>query len=255
MLKIWSEDINWTNDDGQIIAMSNPSCLYLNSRLVHSYLPPVITEDTWNGRTFPVQIDIWNSYQVHFSLKEISLQQIQKIQICQKLYLESLTTNEIIIVDTKASGGISIEPGGRLGSVDQSFIMTFRTNRTVTYPGLARLNTNNLRIVIGANTYNYYTDYDIISYIEDTEKSDYSYDNGIKYTAKTINRQGKQLIFYLMETDAVALKEYLETAAASNIVINPLTDNTVSLETGVCKLTQLTEGLYKCECTIITEVV
>lgn len=250
MLKIWFEDIDWESVNGDTYLMSSPNYFYYNSRLLHNYTPPTIIEDSWNGKTFPVQIDIWEGYQVQIAMKEISLQHLAKMQACKKLFIEDLETNEIIEVDTETNGGITVEPIGRLGTANQSFMLSFKSNRILSYPGLVRDNTHHLAITYDTSTYNFYTDYSVINFISDTEQSQYEAGTGIRYTAKSVNREGKKLLFFLMESDAIELKKYSELALPADVALDI---TTVPLEVLKCTLSEISEGLYKCEVEMITD--
>jgi hypothetical protein len=252
MIKIWYEDIDWTAYDGKIIKMSLGNELYLNTRFTYNYTPPVITEDTWNGKTFPVQINIWESYIIEFGTKEQSIHAISKMQACQKVWIEDTETNEIIQVDNTSSGGLAVELGERFLTANQSYNLVVKSKKTPTYPGIARENTNVLQIVIDAVTYPFYTDKDLINFISDAEQINYSNGSGLNETSKTVAKYGTRLVFYLMESDAISLKEKVENLGYTSIIVNPLTDNIIAVEIGICKLTALTEGLYKCEVELIT---
>jgi hypothetical protein len=255
MIKIWYSDIDWENIDGQVVKMSIGNEMYINSRFTYNYTPPVITEDTWNGKTFPVQINIWDSYVIEFATKEQSINTIAKIQACENIIVEDCETNEIIKVDTSTSSGLSVEPGDRFMTANMGFNFVFKSKKTPIYPGIARYNTNTLQIVIDGNTYNYYSDKDLINFITDAEQS--KYNNGIGYdsTSKTACKYGVRMVFYLMESEAIILKGHVENLGQTSwsATINPLTDNITSIEIGVCKLTALTEGLYRCEVEFITD--
>ena len=62
------------------------------------------------------------------------------------------------------------------------------------------------------------------------------------------------MVFYLMETQANLLKEYTEKATPSDVVINPTVNNFIAQEMVKCKISELTEGLYKCEIDLVYEI-
>jgi len=252
MITIKFSDIDWINVDGQIIKMSLENEFNTQARLTHNYLAPIITEDTWNGKSFPVQINLWESYLMEIAVKELSIAMLAKIQSCSYIEITDSMTNETIIADTKASGGISIEMVDRFQTTNQSFNFIVRTKKVSLYPGIAKNNVNLLRILISPSFYDFYTDADIISFVSDAAKNDYDNSNGIATTAKSIVKRGSKMVFYLMETAAISLKEKIENIGYTSATINPATLNKTVIEQGKCSLTLLTEGLYKCECELIT---
>ena len=252
MVKIWFNDIVWSDSEGRYIAMNEPNIIYSNNRLIHNYSPPTITTDNWGGKSFPVQTNLWESYQIMLAQRELSIHQIAKLQACRNITIEDIDNNETISIDTKADGGISIEPNGRNGTVNNSFLLTLKSRRISIYPGLFVYAINRLRIVLDSLPFNFYSDHEIITFATDAEKQEFSYDDGLKYTAKTTNTNGKRMVFYLMETDAISLKNKIEFATTGNISINPDTDNFTNIGSGTCKITELPEGLFKCEIEIIT---
>jgi hypothetical protein len=254
MIRIQFDDINWTNVDAEIIPMSHMQELIISGRLNYEYNQPVFTEDTWGGKTFPVQISIWDGYSVQFSLKEISTHQIAKIQACKRIYIYEYETNEIIKVDTTSSGKLTIEPLGRQGTVEQSYKFSFATKKTCIYPGIARLNTNTLQVTIDETTYLFYTDIEILSSVDDTELETIDNDSGQKYTTKATQRKHKKMLFYLMEANANLLKEYSEKAIPADVIINPATSNIPAVENVECKISEMAEGLYKCEIDLVNEI-
>lgn len=253
MIKIWYSDIDWENIEGQIIKMSLANELYLNTRLTYNYTPPIITTDTWNGKTFPVQINIWEAYIIEFATKEQGIHTISKMQACENITIEDCETNEIIQVDTSSDGGVSIELIDRFLTANQAYNLIFKAKKTPIYPGIARYNTNILEIIISGTTYNFYSDKEVINFISDAEQINYTNGSGINETAKTVAKFGSRMVFYLMESDALSLKGKVENLGYTSIKINPATDNIIAVEIGICKLTALPEGLYKCEVELITD--
>jgi len=251
MIRIWFKDIAWIDSDGNVIRMDLANEIVVNTRLNHAYRTPVITEDTWNGRTFPVQINVFEGYNIQFGQRELSINDIAKLQSCKEIYVESLETNEMLKVDTDTSGQLGIEPLERLSTSNQGFVFNFVAKRIPTYPGLARLNTHTLTINYNSTDYNFYTDYDFIQFVSDAERSDYQLNSGINYTAKTIQKKGYRIVFYLMESDALSLKEKLEVSLPENVSFNT---TIIPIESARCQLTALTEELYKCEVELVTEV-
>lgn len=251
MIRIWFKDVSWTNKDGEVIPMQYAKEIVMNARLNHAYKQPIITEDTFNGKTYPVQITVSDYYNIVFGQREMSLNDISKMQACKEIWVQSYDTNEIIEVDTTSSGGIIVEPGERLSSANMGFIMSFQSKKTVTYPALPRLNTNHLEITIDAVTYDYYTDYDFMVFNTDAERSDYLNNSGQIYTSKTVQKSGYKIVFYYLETQANLLKLHLEQAKPENIAFNT---SIVPIEFSKCTNTMLAEGLYKCEVELITSV-
>ncbi len=251
MIRIRFSDSDWLDSQGRAVKMSLEKELNTNSRLTYSYVAPIITEDSWKGRTFPVQINQWESYTIQFAVKEVAIHALSKMQVCKNLTIEDTTTGEVITVDTLSSGAISIEAGNRYDT-NQFFTISVKANKIKSYPGLAVLNTNVLRITINLVDYNFYTDMEIIDYVTDAEIQKYQDGVGIDFVTKSNSKNGKRMLFYYMENTAMDLKRKCENLGFSSIIINPNTNNYVILETGKCKLTELTEGLYKCECEFIT---
>jgi hypothetical protein len=249
MIRIWFKDINWIDNKGNIIPMSYDKELIVPRRLIHVYQQPISTEDSWGGKSFSVQKTIFDRYRIQFAVKELSIDIIAKLQCCKKIWVREYETNEIIEVDTETSGQITIEDLGRNESVETGFAFNFSSKKTNIYPGIARLNTNNISITIGATTYTYYTDFEILNLVIDPEMVQYDDDSGKKYTSKIIQKIGKRAVFYLMETDAFLLKQQIEIAEPANIKLNTIY---VANEAIKCKLTEMTEGLYKCEIELIT---
>jgi hypothetical protein len=253
MIQIWFEDINWTNVDREIIPMEHPMQINAYGRIISRFEQPVITNDTWGGKTFKVQITNTESYRAKFAVKELSVHALAKMLSCKKVWVKEFGTNEVFEVDTETDGKMIIE-SANVGSSEQSVIFSFSTKKTCVYPGIARLNTNNIHIVdADSNEYDFYTDKEILEWISDFENSEYFYNTGQKYVSKTIGKKGIKLVVYLMESNAIQLKELISKVQPSGISINPLTDNYTPTEVGMCTLTELTEGLYKCEVVFTTE--
>lgn len=247
MIRIRFSDVDWTDVDGNVLKMSLVNDFLTNTRLSHNYMAPIVTEDSWNGKTFPVQRNIWESYLIEFYVKELAINMMTKMQSCSNISIKDLSTGEDIELDTKSSGALTLEPGDKFGTSGQSFNLICRSRKISTYPGMAVNNTNLLRIVSNTITYDFYSDREVISFITDSERAQYNNLSGIDYTAKTISKNGKRMIFYLMETQAVTLKRLIENVGYTSIRINPNTDNNLVSELGKCNLTLLSEGLYKCE--------
>lgn len=249
MIKILFTDIDWTNSDNEIIPMSELHELILPGRLIHNYTQPIITQDTFNGRTYPVQITIYDGYSIPFQMKEIGINDVNKILACKSIRVYDYETNVLIEVDTQANEFNLIEPNERLGTVDQSFNFTFVTKRTPTYPGIARLNTHSIVITINSVAYTYYTDIAPMSMISDPEKEEFNYNDGKTYVSKVTQKQGYRVVFYLMESQAVLLKRQIEQTKQTNITINGV----VASEIPTATLTEMGEGLFKIEIIIFVE--
>jgi hypothetical protein len=251
MLRIRFSDIDWQDSDGKIIKMSIPKDFYTNARLSYAYLAPIVTEDTWAGATFPVQKNIWECYKIEFAVKEMAIPQMAKIEACTFIEITDSSTNETIVIDTQINGGITIEPGERYETTNQYFTITCRARKIKTYPGIAKLNTNNLQIIANLQTFNFYTDQKIIDFVTDAEQSKYTNNTGIDSFSKTISKNGKRMVFYLMESAANDLKRLTENIGYTSLKINPNIENYNVLELGKVKQTEMTEGLWKCECEFI----
>ena len=247
MIKIWYKDINWIDDTGQVIPMSEGQELVLNCRLTHMYRQPVITEDTWNGRSFPAQINIHESYMVEMAQREISLNDLNKLQACKQIYVTSLDTNEIIEVDTDSQ--MLIEPGERFGTAHQFFTWTFQSRKISTYPAYPRLDTYELSITVDSVESTYYTDFEAINFILDSELSQYNQNDGINRTSKIVQKKGLRLLFYLFETDAIQIKELIEQAYPEDVIF----ETVPAIETPACTITQLAEALYRVDIQMITD--
>jgi hypothetical protein len=246
MIKIWFEDIAWINGNNETIPMNYANEIIANARLVYEYKPPTIIEDTWNGKSFPVQIINNEGYSIQFGQRELSIHQIAKLQSCKKIYIHEYETNEIIEVDTSQQGQMTLEPLGRNGTVNEGFKFTFtdKKKRTIVNPGLVRSNTNLLTIDYNSSTYNYYSDYDVIDTITDTELSQYeSALDGHSETAKYKYKTGKKMLFYMSEANMLLIKKHVENSIPSDVVI----DSSTAIEAGKCITTLIGEGLYKCE--------
>lgn len=251
MIIIRFSDVDWLDVDAKILKMSIEDKLMVNARLTYDYTPPVITEDSWNGITRPVQKNIWESYIIEFAVKEVGIHALAKMQSCQNITIQDTATNEIITVDTSVNGGISLEGGDRYLSANKSFNLVCRSNKISTYPGIAKLNTNNIRIVKNNITYNFYTDMELIYSVSDAKLEKASNKEGLNYVSKSFSENIIQVLFYLKNPDAMNLKLLVENLGYTSLIINPSSDNIVITEIGECKLTQLTEGLYRCECKFI----
>lgn len=251
MIRIWYEDIAWTNENNETIPMNYGNEIITNARLVYQYKPPVIIEDTWNGKSMPVQIINNEGYSVQFAQRELSIHQIAKLQSCKKIYVQEYETNEIIEVDTSQQGQMTLEPIGRNGTVNEGFIFTFtdKKKRTIVNPGIARLNTNLLSIDYNSSTYLYYSDYDVINTITDSELSQFeSTLDGHSETAKFKFKTGKKMLFYLSEANMLLLKKHVENAFPVDVLI----DGTIPIEVGKCTASLIGEDLYKCEVDFVT---
>src|SRR3972149_4605311 len=247
MVKIWYSDIAWTNFNSEVIPMNYGNDLTLDTRLLHTYKPPIIIEDNWNGKTFPIQIINNEAYQVNFALKELGVHQVAKIQSCKNIFIYEYETNELIQVDTSITGQMTIEPIGHNRTVDMSFIFTFtdRKKRTIVNPGICRDNTNNLKIVYNSSTHNYYTDFEIINTITDAEKAQFeSALDGHLETTLLKHKTGNKMIFYLSEANMILLKKHVENSQPSDVTINT---TIIPVEVGICDVSQVGEDLYRCE--------
>ncbi len=255
MIRIKFSDIDWTDVDGKIIKMSVEKDFITNSRLTHNYQPPVITEDTWAGETFPVQINIWESYLIELYVKELAINMMNKMIVCRNVTIQDFQTGEIITLDTKTSGAISLEPGERFGTSGLSFNLICRSRKIKLYPERVdnvESNTNTLLITDQFGQLNFYTNRKIVNFVSDPEISDYQRSRtGQNIATRTLSKNGVRMVFYLMETNAIILKRKIENIGATSIVINPNTDNLTVTEIGKVTPTQLPEGLYKCECELI----
>lgn len=250
MLKFRFSDTNWTNADGQIIKMSIEKSMHLNSRLSSAYMAPVITEDSWNGKTYPVQKNIWESYMIEFPVAEAGIHMLAKMQSCQFIEITDLATGEIIELDTDANGAISIEPTNKYNT-GQFFTLICRTKKISTFPGIARLNTYNITVVVNTVPYIFYTDKTIINFVTDPEYSKFNNKNGIDTTKKSMSKNGKKAVFYLMESNAVLMKKLIENLGYTSLTVFDGVNNIPIIEVPKCSLSMLTEGLYKCEIEMI----
>lgn len=252
MITIWFEDIAWTNGNNETIPMNYGNEIITNARLLYSYKPPIITEDTWNGKSIPVQIINNEGYSIQFTQRELSIHQIAKLQSSKKVYVHCHETNEIIEVDTTQPGQMTLEPLGRLGTAHQGYIFTFtnKKKRAVVNHGIARLQTYNLNITFESANYNYYTDFDVIKSSTDTEVLSYesSLDGHLEPT-KFTQKETYKMLFYLLEADMILLKKHVENALPSDVLINALY---TPIEAGKCKVDLIAEKLYKCECEFVT---
>jgi hypothetical protein len=246
MVKIWFEDIAWINEDGETIPMNYGQEIITNYRLIHEYNQPTITTDSWNGKEFPVQTTMYDRYRLNFAVKELSHEDITKMQCCKKIWVHDFDNNEIIEVDTSSSGQIAVEQSGRLGVVEQGFTFSFSSKKTCIYPAMARLNTYYLTVLAGT-TYTYYTDFAILNLSKDPDKVNMDNDSGLEFTVKAVQKIGKKAVFFLMEATANLLKQQLERCEPAGISLNGF----IPVENVSCKITELTEGLCKCDVEII----
>lgn len=244
MIRIYFKDIDWLDNEGNVIPMSYPNELITYGRIIARHQQPIITNDNWGGVSYPVQITINESYKVAFAVKESSIHHLAKIISCKTIQMYEYATNEIIDINTESEGQINISTNHN-GSADVAVEMDFSGKKICVYPGIARLNTNLLRIVNGGNN-DFYTDKDVLSAITDPEIESHVRDSGLIKVSKSVIKEGKRMVFYLMETNAVLLKKLIYTTWPENIVINPDTDNIVPIEMGIVEMTEMTEGLYKC---------
>lgn len=255
MLKFKFSDTDWTDIDGHVLKMSLGSEFFANSRLTANYLAPVVTMDSWNGRSFPVQKNIWESYIVEFKMSEMGIHLLSKLQSCDNIELTDTELGETITIDTHVDGGITIEPGNRYMSTGQVFSMICRTRKISTYPGISKNHTYNATIISSLTTYLFYTDFAPIPFISDSEKKQFDREDGIVRTAKTSSSEGFKMLFYLMQNDAIALKKRSENLGYSAFTIFDGINNINVIEVAKCKLDQLPEGLMKCELEVVTNPV
>ena len=252
MLRFKFSDTDWTDIDGKVLKMSLENDYLTDSRLTHNYQAPVITEDSWNGDTYPVQINIWDSYIIKIHARELAINMLPKMISCKNLTIEDFSTGELLNIDTQSAGALTLEPGDRNDIIGQGFNLICRSRKIKIYPGISVNNTNVLRITENLIDYNYYTDKEIISFITDSERSRLQSSSGLDETAMTLSKNGRRMVFYLMESDAILLKKRIENIGYSSMIINPSTNNIQIAEIGKCTLTPLTEGLYRCEAELIT---
>jgi hypothetical protein len=247
MIRIKFSDTDWLDADGKILKMSLEDDFLTNGRLTHHYTAPVITEENWGGETFPVQINIWESYIIEFYVKELAVNMMNKMIVCKNIMIEDFQSGELITVDTQSTGGITLEAGDRLGTSGQRFNIICKSRKIKIYPGISVDLTNTLRIVDNIGTYNFYTDQKIIKFITEPTRGEYQKSDGLQQTSMTLSKDGCKMVFYLMENNAITLKRKIENIGYTSIKINPNTDNLTVNEVGKCTLTQLSEGLYRCE--------
>jgi hypothetical protein len=165
------------------------------------------------------------------------------IQSCSVLWIEDNVTNEILKV---SKNSLNVEYQGRLSSEAQGFNVTFKTKKTAIYPGVAKDNINSLVV----DSVTYYTDFDILPITLDTEVNTHNQDDGKNIMAKYIGKSGIKALFFMMRSDAMIFKQRIEKALEGGIVISP--GSYSNLETAQIALTDLPEGLVKCELTMIT---
>jgi hypothetical protein len=250
MIRIYFSDIDWIDSQGRILKMSLENDMNTNARLSYNYVAPVITEDSWKGRTFPVQKNIWESYKIQFAIKEVATHMLAKMQACRDIRIVDTETKESIIVDTQSNGSISLEVGNRYDT-NQYYNLIVNCNKIKLYPGISVNHTNTLKITIGLLTYDFYTDFEIIDFVTDPVPAKYTNNKGLDIYTKTNSKNGKMMLFYFFEADAISLKLKCENLGFSSIVINPATDNIQVAEIGKVKLSTLSEGLYRCEAEFI----
>lgn len=253
MLRIKFSDTDWIDSNGKTLKMSVEKEFLTSTRLTHNYIPPVTTMDNWGGETFPVQINQWEGYLIELMVQELAISMMSKMIACRTISIEDLSTGEFVTIDTQSEGAISLEAGDRFGTSAQSFNLIVKARKIKTYPGIAVDNTNTLQIIDPTlpNPLNFTTDRKLIYFVTDPDKSDYQKDSGLTDTSRTLSKNGVKMVFYLMESNAIILKRKIENIGYTSIKINPNTDNLLVAEIGKCTLTQLPEGLYKCECEFI----
>jgi hypothetical protein len=250
MIRIYFSDTDWIDSQGRILKMSLENELNTNAQLTYNYTAPETTEDTWKGRTFPVQKNIFESYKIQFAIKEVATHALAKMQVCRDIRIVDTETNESIIVDTQSKGGISLEVGNRYDT-NQYYNLLVNSNKIKLYPGLPVANTNLLRISIDLIDYDFCTDFEIVNFVTDVDPAKYQDGLGVDIVSKTNSKNGKRMLFYFMENQAIDLKKKCENLGFSSIRINPLTENIPILEIGKVKLSELSEGLYRCEAEFI----
>lgn len=258
MIKIEFSDIDWTNIDGQIIKMSDANDFYINSRLSHLYIPPVITEDSWGGKTFPVQITNWDGYIIEFASKEIGISLLSKIQSCSFLRITDTRTSEIVTADTQSSGAVAVEVGEKYMTTNQAFRLMIRSKKTCLYPAIQRLGTYwcyveyaNESYPYGVELSLYKTDIIPIKIINTNQIDSIVADNLINVATKKQVKEGYKMVVYGMNDDMVLMKKYFDIASFTAFLINPLWK--ISIENISCEFVELTEGLCKNTVTIITK--
>jgi hypothetical protein len=250
MIRIYFKDIDWLDSEGNVIPMSYPNEIITYGRIIARHQQPIITNDSWGGTTYPVQITINEAYKVAFAVKEASIHHLAKIISCKTIQIYEYATNDIIDINTESEGQINITTSHN-GSADVAVEMEFTGKKISIYPGIARLNANLLRI-INNGTNNFYTDKSILSVITDPELESHTRDSGLIKVSKSVIKQGKKMVFYLMETNAILLKKLIYGTWPENIVINPNTDNIVPIEMGNVEMIELSEGIYKLIVTFTT---
>ena len=107
---------------------------------------------------------------------------------------------------------------------------------------MARLNTHNLRVEFDNQTYNFYTDFELLSEIENAEKAQYTQNDGKLRTAKTTQRNILKSVYYLFYPEMNDLKLNVERAAITDIYLNEMNPT----ESPTVEVSALPEGLYKC---------
>lgn len=259
MVRFEFSDTDWlTMDALKVYRMSELNQLTTNRRLSDAYLPPIITEDTFNGITYPVQINIWECYTIDLALKETALQLLPKIQSCSYLKVTDLASGISFIADTQSSGAIVIEPGEKFATTNQTFRITLRANKTRIYPKIAKENMYSIKTSVNSSIYPYapvysyyYTDILPQEIVMPGENETIIDNNQVQFHPKRSMNKGIIMCLYHLEAAAIAFKANFEISDKCRITTNDL-DLTV-LENVSLEQSEIVEGLYKSIVTFIYE--
>jgi hypothetical protein len=240
----YKDDRNWTDLNGLVTNWSNLSEFYFQDRILTNFVQPVEILDSWNGIDNIVQMIHWEAWYIEFYVKESSIHTINDLLACDTVLISDDTGLEHT-VDTRQNEYFQLTPGERIGQTSNiKYTLIYRTNRKVINKGIATLNTHNLDI----NGTDFYTDFDIIT-PKEPELSQFTNDGSVLTTSKVITKTFKNLVFYLLESDAYNLRDLYTKTDPSLITLDTVY---TCLENRDFEPTLLNEGLYRCEIEFLT---
>ena len=244
MVTITYRDVNWTDNNSNVIIMQNYNTLILNACILEQYNPPIITEDTWNGQTFPVQTTISRKFTINISAKETSISLFAKLQSCFELRFQDSESGLDVYADVKK--GILIENVTRPENKGVAAQLSFFSETINTYPAIAKTNNYFLALPYESVFTYFVSDFAPTKYTLG-QSNGIEGENTLLLQTKKVSNTGLRYVFYFHETEMIDFKKKFELGSVPYI-----NHTTISLGTDNMEVSELPEGLYKIVASVFT---
>ena len=231
---------NWVGVDG-IVNWSAFAETFKEERPVPSYVAPIMSVDTWNGKEHDVQHILHDSWYLEFWVKESELHKLAQIKSCDTVIIIDIENGLRHIVDMQTSDWFEYQQPEQVGlTTNYKIAFIYRTNKKT----INKFNTREDQVtIIAGNTYT--SKYEKIVFDSPLSQAQIAWDGSkvLEDTSKT----GYKTLLYMSDSEK---QQFIFDYKTQEITI----DGTPVVEIGELEINPLGEDNYRIIATFIISV-